>query len=96
MDITPAECYEKCAHSGACTRMLGRCDGVTLGLEETADQLGCADCDQWEEYETPALRRAVRQLIETAKVGEGLSGCCLIAGRLKDNLRRLGFDVDGE
>jgi hypothetical protein len=94
--MTPFECYEKCAHSGACVRMLGKCAAVTLGLDETVAQLDCGDCDQWEEDETPALRRMVKQLIETVRVGEGLSECALMAGRLKENLRKLGFDVDGK
>lgn len=94
--MTPRECFERCAHSGACVRMLGRCDGVTLDLDALADQLDCGDCDQWEKYETPALRRMVKQLIETVRVGEGLSDCALMAGRLKENLRKLGFDVDGK
>ena len=95
--MTPRECFEKCAHSGACVRMLGRCDVVTLDFDALADELGCGgDCEYWTEDETPALRRAVKQLIETVRVGEGLSECALMAGRLKMNLKKLGFDVDGE
>jgi hypothetical protein len=94
--MTPLECFERCAHSGACVRVFGRCDGVTLDLDTLAEQLDCGDCDQWEEDETPALRRMVKQLIETVRVGEGLSECALMAGRLKENLCKLGFDVDGK
>ena len=94
--MTPRECYLRCAHLGACTRMLGKCAAVTLGLDETADQLDCGDCDEWGEDETPALRRVVKQLIETVRVGEGLSDCGLMASRLKENLKKLGFDMDGK
>lgn len=92
-DVTPLECLERCEHSGACVRMFGRCNGMTLDLDTLAAQLGCDDCDEWCENEVPALRRACRRLVEACGVGEAMTGHRLVDARLADTLRGLGFRV---
>jgi len=50
-EMTPAECWERCVHSGACLRMLKRIidfDLMQPDDEEIADRLECEWCDEWE------------------------------------------------
>ncbi len=56
-DPTPGDCYEGCAHQGACTRtyealLLGgeSVNTEALGwVDDLARTLGCEGCDEWEE-----------------------------------------------
>lgn len=96
---TPKECFEECMHASACVtqfeRLRGKlADGETYSVEHLIRDLGCGeDCDCYDEDDTADLRRVVRQLIETVKVGESMCECGLMAHRLKSDLRMLGFEV---
>lgn len=55
---TPVDVMRRCAHSGACLRVMGRlCFGAdsyadTLpdeAAERAARWMGCDECDEWEE-----------------------------------------------
>lgn len=94
-DMPPITCYELCAHSDACTRVIEReCKqrrGETDSVEALVARLGCADCAEWDEDENLSLRIACNRLIDTlAKAGIEPDG------RLKTRLARLGFRKVGE
>lgn len=51
----PADALESYAHQGACLRQWGRwcCGGEAdtgrfAWMDDAAQELGCADCDEWE------------------------------------------------
>jgi hypothetical protein len=45
-EMTPAECYMTCAHAEACVRIYRRETGE---LYDVSLELGCGECDQWED-----------------------------------------------
>lgn len=55
---TPVDVMRRCAHSGACLRVMGRlCFGVDSYADTLPDEaaeraerwMDCAECDEWEE-----------------------------------------------
>ena len=97
---TPTDCMEECVHAEACRAQLARLRGYDVDedaaywMDTLAIDLGCGeDCDCYDEDDTADLRRVVKQLIETVKVGESMCECELMAHRFKSDLRMLGFEV---
>lgn len=97
--LTPSDHYERCIHAYACAEQFARlrgklADGETYSIMHLIHDLGCGeDCDAYDEDDTGDLRRVVKQLIETVRVGEAECDCALMAHRLKSDLRGLGFEV---
>ena len=93
----PVDWYEDCIHARACLMQACRLDPRLEIVDDArviASALGCGeDCECYDEDDTADLRRVVKQLIETVKVGEAECDCALMAHRLKADLRMLGFEV---
>ena len=46
------DAHERCTHSMACMSLLMRLNGLSIvGAERAARTMGCAECDQWEEWQ---------------------------------------------
>lgn len=75
-----------------------------VDMQLVADELDLVvlhdECGEMEpvEYvprsEVERLRNMISWLIETVKVGEGLSECSLLSHHIKDELHNLGFEVE--